>query len=272
MRLRLAFALSLLAVASAKGAAGTSPGFERLQGRITNIAESSGLQVGVAVKDLTSGEQILVRGDEVFPQGSSIRIHLVTELFRQASAKKISLAEMARLPDSAWTGGSGVLRYMTKGTVSLSWRDYAALVITVNDNIAANLLLDRLGMDNINASLAAQGTPEIQYRRRAVSRSVAPNAAENIGTPRAVARSLELIHQGKVVDRATSDAILKLLALPEIQLFPARAAIQRQLCRPIRLRPHQPLRGRDRAAPRPPVCAVHFHQGAEADGRPPADL
>lgn len=219
MRALLVFPVAALLVCAGRAMAAPDAGFAALEQKISKLVASSGLEVGVAIKDLTSGDQVLVKGDEPFPQSSSIRIHLVTELFRQAAAGKISLDEIVRIPDSAWTGGSGVLRNLSKGTVSMSWRDYAALVVTVNDNIAANLLLDRLGMANINASLAAQGTPEIQYRRRAVSRSAAPNAPENIGTPRAVARSLELIHQGQVVDRPTSEAILAMLSLPEISYF-----------------------------------------------------
>jgi hypothetical protein len=92
-------------------------------------------------------------------------------------------------------------------------------MIMVNDNSAANFLTDVLGMDNINASLVAQGTPEIMYRRKAMPRKEAQSLPDNIGTPRSVMRSLELLQRGEVVDRATSDAILKVLALPEASYF-----------------------------------------------------
>ncbi len=193
--------------------------FVKLQQEVAAIAKASGLDAGIAIQDLTNGDELLINGDEAYPQSSSIRIHLIVELFRQAAAKKISLDEICPLPASARVGGSGVLRFMGNNTVSMSLRDYAALIVTVNDNSATNFLIDRLGMDNINASLAAQGTPEIKFRRRAVSRFVEPNAPENVGTPRAVMRALELIHHGQVVDRATSDGILELLALPEISYF-----------------------------------------------------
>lgn len=196
-----------------------APARASLRESIEAAIKKSGLDAGVAIKDLVSGEEFLINGDEVFPQGSSIRIHLIAELFRQAAARRFSLDEVVPLPDSARTGGSGVLRYTTPGTVSMSLRDYATLVVTVNDNCAANLLTDLVGMEAVNASLAAQGTPEIKFRRRAVSRLDAPNAPENIGTPHAVMRALDLLHAGKVVDRATSDAILEVLALPEVSYF-----------------------------------------------------
>lgn len=201
------------------GAAGTfTPAI--FQQRLDEMAKVRGFTVGIAIKDLKSGQEFLVSPDTVFPQGSSIRIHLVTELFRQAAAGKFSVHEVRSLPDAARTGGFGVLRHLEQKTVSMSLRDYAALMIMVNDNTAANFLTDVVGMDNVNASLVAQGTPEIKFRRRTISRLDAPaNTPENEGTPRAVMRALELIHQGKVVDRATSDAILEVLALPETIFF-----------------------------------------------------
>lgn len=189
-----------------------------LQQAIERIVANSPLRVGVAMKDLATGDEFLVRPDVSFPQGSSIRIHLVAELYRQAAAGKFSLDEVRPVPESARVGGYGVLRYMGQNNqVSLSLRDYAVLVATINDNVAANLLTDVVGMDNVNVSLAAQGTPEIKFQRRAVNRrEVSPDTPENVGTPRAVMKALELLYRGKVVNRATSDAILEMLALPDI--------------------------------------------------------
>jgi beta-lactamase class A len=190
-----------------------------LQEVMAQAVKTSGLNVGVAIKDLTSGEEFLLKPDEVYPQGSSIRIHLVSELFRQAAAGKLSVDDVRHLPESAVTGGSGVLRYMRRSTVSMSLRDYAVLMIAANDHSAANFLTDLVGMDNVNASLAAQGTPEIKFRRRAISRRDAPNLPENEATPRAAMRALELLYRGQVVDRPTSDAILAVLAVTEVTYF-----------------------------------------------------
>jgi beta-lactamase class A len=185
------------------------------QQKLEKLAKESGYKVGIAIKDLTDGKEFLVNPDGVFPQGSCIRIHIVTELFRQAAAGKVSLTAAQPVPDSARTGGFGILRYMDAKTLTMSLRDYAALMMMVNDNTAANLLTDLLGMETINASLIAQVTPELKFQRRAISRRTAPaNLPENVGTPRAAMKALQLIYEGQIVDRATSREILDLLALP----------------------------------------------------------
>lgn len=212
---------ALLAVACAVcacPAAEPSP-VEQLRAELREIAGSSSLKVGIAIKDLVTGDEFTVNADETFPQGSCIRIHLISELFRQHAAKKLSLDDVRILPETSRTGGFGVLRFMDR-RVALTLRDYAVLVSTVNDNSAANFLTDIVGMDNVNASLAAQGTPEIKFVRKAMSRRDAPSdLPENVATPRSAMRALDLIHRGRVVDRATSDAILDLLALPEASYF-----------------------------------------------------
>jgi beta-lactamase class A len=188
--------------------------------RLQAAATVPGYTVGLAIHDLVTGHEFLVNPDRVFPQGATIRIHLVTELHRQAAAGRLSLDDVRPLPESARTGGFGVLRHLGHGSVSMSLRDYAALMLMVNDNSAANFLTDVLGMDNVNASLVAQGTPQLKFQRRAISRHTAPaDLPENEGTPRAAMQALLLIQRGEVVNRATSDAIIEMLALPEAAPF-----------------------------------------------------
>lgn len=213
----LLIVLLLGAVTGVQAETGTRAAF---QAELDHLARSAGPSLGIAIKDLVSGDEFLANADAEFPLSSSIRICIVTELFRQAAAKKISLDKVYPFPESARIGGFGVLRYMSPGTVAMSLRDYATLMIMVNDSGAANFLTDLLGLDQINASLAAQGTPEIKFRHKALPRRAMSEEQDNVGTPRAVMRSLALIYEGKVVDRVTSDGILEVLARPKISFFP----------------------------------------------------
>lgn len=210
----------LLFAGSMRAEIETTSAATRFRENLSKLAKDAGLSVGIAIKDLRTGEEFLVNEDTEFPIGSCIRIHLVSELFRQAAAKKLSVDEVRPLPDSARARGFGVLRYMSSGTVSMSLRDYAVLMVMVNDNTATNLLSDVLGLENVNASLAGQGTPELKFiRRSGQPPESGPRGPENVGTPRSAMRALELIQQGRVVDRATSDRIVEVLSVPEISYF-----------------------------------------------------
>ena len=101
--------------------------------------------VGYAIVDLTSGERIGHLERETFPTASAIKLAIVYELFKQAEEKKIRLDETLTLDRAQAVGGTGVLVEM--GTPTLSIRDYAVLMVTLSDNTATNVLIDRLGME-----------------------------------------------------------------------------------------------------------------------------
>ncbi len=49
--------------------------------------------MGLAVKDLTSGETFFIHGDEIMPQASSIKIAVLADLYLQAQQGKLKLTD-----------------------------------------------------------------------------------------------------------------------------------------------------------------------------------
>lgn len=184
---------------------------EKFRAELADAVRFDGL-AGVAIKDLATGDEFFVNPDTVFPQASSIKIHILAELYRQDRAGKLDVNAVVALPDSARTGGSSELQLLSAPSMTL--RDYAILMIVRSDNTATNLLIDLLGMDAINASLVAWGLPEIKLQRRMIDLQAVAENRDNVATPRAMMRSLEKIYHGEVVDRATSNEVLKVLQLP----------------------------------------------------------
>lgn len=195
------------------GSAAAKP-LETLSGPLRAAAAREGMRVGVAIKDLTTGEELFLRGDESFRQASSIKIHILTELYRQHAAGRLDVHAKVPFTPESRAAGSGLLKHLGRDSVTMSLRDYAVLMIVLSDNSATNLLIDRVGMEAVNASLTAQGTPDIRLRRRMMDRAAMAQGQENVGTPRGFMRSLELLHRGEVVDAATSREILAILKLP----------------------------------------------------------
>ena len=67
--------------------------WQKLQDEIHSIDKHLDGVLGLAVKDLTSGEEFLINGDEVMPQASSIKIAVLAELYRQAGQNKLKLMD-----------------------------------------------------------------------------------------------------------------------------------------------------------------------------------
>ena len=186
----------LLAAVSAGAQAPPLPsalraGFER---RVQDIAARVDGVVGYAIVDLTTGERIGHLERETFPTASALKLAIVYELFKQADEQRIDLDEKATLDRRQAVGGSGVLVEM--GTPTLSIRDYAVLMVTLSDNTATNVLIDRLGMDRIAARMQGLGLGGTKLRRHMMDTAAARRGDENVSTPDELVRLLKAMNDG----------------------------------------------------------------------------
>ena len=150
--------------------------------------------VGYSIVDLTSGERIGRLESATFPTASAIKLAIVYELFKQAEEQKIRLTDMVTLDRAQAVGGTGVLVEM--GTPTLSIRDYAVLMVTLSDNTATNILIDRLGMARIAARMQALGLNGTKLRRHMMDTAAARRGDENVSTPDELARLLKAMNDG----------------------------------------------------------------------------
>jgi len=186
---------------------------EKLTAKIKQIVEQADAVVGVAIKDLRSGEQILFNEEEIFPQASTIKIHILSEVYKQAAEKKFNITDIKQLPITARVGGSGILSSLGEKSVSLSIRDYCVLMIVLSDNSATNLLIDLVGMKNVNESLQKNGATKTKLQRVMMDIQAAKEGRENISTPKDVLVILDKMYNGTLVNKQASDDMLSIMKL-----------------------------------------------------------
>ena len=119
------------------------------------LSDLSG-EIGVAVRDLTSGADFGHNATEIFPTASTLKVPLLYVLYRMAGAGEIDLTERVTLSYANRVPGSGVLQHMDEG-LQPTLRDLAELMIIVSDNWATDLLWNRLTKETVNATLAEIG-------------------------------------------------------------------------------------------------------------------
>jgi beta-lactamase class A len=174
--------------------------------------------LGVAILDLTSGQQLLVRSDEIFPQASSIKIAVLAELYHQAQQSAHGASGKATLKDryvvraADIVADSSILGGLTPGVSSLTNRDLATIMVAVSDNSATNVLIDRVGMDNVVRLTESLGLAHTQLRRKMMDLQAAAQGRENISTPREMMTLLEQIYRGKVIGPPLLDDFFNVLA------------------------------------------------------------
>lgn len=179
--------------------------------------------MGIFVKDLTSGQVFEVNADTVFPQASSIKIPLLIELMRQAQSGKLNLSERIEIHHAGLVGGSGVLQFLFDGGSAISLHDLAVLMVVLSDNSATNLLIDRVGMDNVNIMLDGLGLRQTRLARKMIDIAAERADRENHSTPREMGTLVEMLNAGKLLDPSHTRMALEILEYPKDS--PIRAGV-----------------------------------------------
>ncbi len=177
-------------------------------------AEFDGV-MGIAVKDLASGETFFANADMVFPQASSIKIPILIELLRQDQAGMVKLDERVEVTKAGMAGGSGVLNFFSDGGSALSLRDLATLMIVLSDNSATNIIIHRVAMENVNTMLRRAGLSQTRLQRIMMDADAQRAGRENLSTPREMVALLEMLDGGRLLDAKHSQLALEILKYPK---------------------------------------------------------
>jgi beta-lactamase class A len=194
-----------------------------LRDRVRQIAAASGADVAVAFQTIDGRKTLLLNADTAFHAASTMKVAVMIELFRQAAAGRLSLDD--RLPvrnefHSIVDGSVYALDvkddsdeevYKTVGR-TMTLRDLCEAMITVSSNLAANLLIERLGVENIQSTVTKLGANGMKVLRGVEDQKAFDKGLNNTTTARALMVLLERIANGRAVNPkadAEMAAILK---------------------------------------------------------------
>src|SRR5207253_11248162 len=159
------------------------------------------------ILDLTDGRILLRNADRVFPTASSIKIAVLLELYRQDQEARTGIKGKAKLDDiyifdpKNLVEDSRIMAGLTPGVTRITNRDLAQFMVAVSDNAAANILIDRVGKDNVNAMLHGLGLSKTMLRRKMRDIAAARRGAEHVATPQEMIRLLEAIFKEKALNK-----------------------------------------------------------------------
>jgi beta-lactamase class A len=225
---RLALLAALLGVPACATGQGTRPAspapasFTRadtakLHRTLDSLARAHHGVVGYTVHDIDTGERMELRGDETFPTASLIKVPILVTVYDLVDKGQLALDDPITLLKIDKVPGSGLLQFMHDRSI-YTVHDAAWLMITISDNTATNLLLDRIIIRRVWDKMEQLGLPHTKVHSKSFLRnsSVAMDSSVKYGlgvtTPNEMARLYELLANGKAVSPAADSAMLDIMA------------------------------------------------------------
>ena len=206
LRTALAGAAFFFALHSTSSAAAPGP-LGELQTQLSSLSMHAPGNVGIVIKDLTTGLTSGVNASADMPAASIIKIPVMVEVFRQMSLGTIGLNDTLHLQRGDRDNGWGDLADARTGSgysvSKLMW-----LMITESDNTATNMLIRRIGRDHINTTMRKLGLAQTRLgdyiRSDGDIRSLR-------SSPNDMMKLLEAMAQDRLVDEWSSRAMITIL-------------------------------------------------------------
>ena len=187
-----------------------------LRHKLDSLVDAHHGIIGYSIIDIDNGVRMSRRGDETFPTASLIKVPILVTVYDLVAKGQLSLSDPLTVLRIDQVPGSGVLQYMHNG-MTLTVEDAAWLMITLSDNTATNILLDRIIIRRVWAKMDSLGLHNTKVHSKTFLRnsSVAMDSSVKYGlgvtTPNEMSRLFELLALGKAVNPASDSAMLHML-------------------------------------------------------------
>ena len=160
--------------------------------------------------DLNKNNGFSVNGDKKLLSASMIKLLILAELMKKISENKFSLADTVMMANFMKIGGDGVLKELNTGH-HFTLKELATLMIIISDNQATNILIDFLGMENINQLGKELDLKETFLGRKMMDAEARKKGYDNYTCADDISLLLKLIYQEKLINKEASQLILDIL-------------------------------------------------------------
>jgi beta-lactamase class A len=184
--------------------------------------QQSGADVAVALESLDGKASWFLRADEPFHAASTMKIPVMIELYHQLRQGKIRLEDTLVIRNEFHSIVDGSVYKLDAATDSepgiykaegekRTLAGLCELMITVSSNLATNLLIEKLGTENIKASVESLHADGMKFLRGVEDGKAYEKGLSNTTTARGLLVLLQAIARGQAVDSAASGQMVEIL-------------------------------------------------------------
>lgn len=193
-----------------------------LEPALRSAIAASGAEVAVAYRTLDGRTEMTIDPDKVFHAASTMKVPIMIELFRQARAGSVRLDDTLLVRNEFRSIVDGSPYKLSEGDDSdkdvyaavgttMTLRRLCELMITVSSNFAANLLVEKLGVENVRRTVASLGAESMQVLRGVEDQKAFDKGMNNTTTARGLMVLFDKLAHGRAVDAQSDDAMIEIL-------------------------------------------------------------
>ncbi len=147
------------------------PPNQQLSPTIQKLAKSTNNTVLVSIYDFSTDTSINYGGHDRFYPASLTKVLYLLSFLEETQAGNLQLQNTYTLKQAdkyargTWVGGTGTLQYQKNGN-KYSYDQLLSYMISISDNVAANIILDTLGYEKINSLSKRFGLNDTMINRK----------------------------------------------------------------------------------------------------------
>lgn len=166
--------------------------------------------VSLYYKNLTTGITITYNEDKPMMAASVIKLTVLIECFNQIKKGIISRDDIFITKEEEKVPSCGALNYMREN-LKVTLEDLYTLMIILSDNYATNMLIDKLGMHNINKTIKEIGLKNTILNRKMFDGEKAALGLENYVSAGDIGFLLESMYNKELIDKKSSEEMISIL-------------------------------------------------------------
>jgi beta-lactamase class A len=247
MRLRLPIRLALLVAlalccSSAVLSQAVASRESSARAEVEKLIAQSGADVAVAFRSLDGARELFIQADEQFEDTTAMKIPVMIELYAEAGARELRWSDSlpvrasfrSVVDGSAYSLDPASDRGLS-GSVgkTMTLRQLCDAMITRDSDIAADLLIEKLGVDRIRQRIHALGADGMEFVGGFGDTKAAASGLKNVTSARALMLVLWALAKDQVVSADASRQMLGLIA---------RSGLQQEISGETPSRPSTPRR------------------------------
>lgn len=170
---------------------------------------------GFYYKNLITEEEFSIRADDVFSAASVIKLPLYMHVLAQCANNTMAMNEKLTVTAADKVPICGALTLFTDD-ITVDIRTLCKLMISISDNTATNVLIDRCKIPDIQKSFLDMGLAKTALTRKLFDRNASAKGLKNVICLREIGHLLEKLYRGKFISPEVCQEVIDTLLLQQV--------------------------------------------------------